>query len=99
MTEHRREKREYCEAGVEPKVAAPDAPVASRVSLLAHGSGVALVVAREGYIPSTGVVVRPLRENPTVYLHAIWRESVDSPARATCLDILRELFAQAPSAS
>jgi DNA-binding transcriptional LysR family regulator len=84
------------QAGFEPKVTALDIPLASRVSLVAHGSGVALVVAREDYIPSTGAVVRPLRENPMVYLHAIWRDSGASAARAAFLDILQELFAQAP---
>jgi DNA-binding transcriptional LysR family regulator len=87
------------QAGFEPKLTPLDIPLASRVSLVAHGSGVALVVAREDYIPSTGVVIRPLRENPMVYLHAIWRDSGASLARTAFLDILRELFARGPVAS
>lgn len=82
------------QAGFEPKVTALDIPLASRVSLVAHGSGVALVVAREEYIPSTGAVIRPLRENPIVYIHAIWRDTEPSSARAAFLEILQGLFAQ-----
>jgi DNA-binding transcriptional LysR family regulator len=86
------------QAGFEPKVSAVDLPLASRVALVAHGAGVAMVGTREEYLAGTGAVIRPIRDDPRLYLDAVWRDEAPSPARTAFLDTLREVFAEpAPS--
>jgi DNA-binding transcriptional LysR family regulator len=86
------------QAGFEPNVSALDIPLPSRVALVAHGSGVALISARDEHLAGTGAALRPLRSEPKIYLQALWRDAGESPARAAFLDTLHEFFAEDPSA-
>jgi DNA-binding transcriptional LysR family regulator len=83
----------FRDAGFTPRIEQEAIQMATIVSLVAAGMGVALVPASLRHMRRTGVVYRPLAErSPLMEVGLAWREDESEPAVAAFIDHVRAAY-------